>query len=185
VPNLPGVYAWYFRETPSTVPTAGCIQSDGKTLLYIGISPSAPPTNGNPQSSQSLKHRVRYHYCGNAEGSTLRLTLGCLLATQLGIELRLVGSGRRMTFGHSGEIKLSEWMASNAFVSFHVCEKPWELEAELVANACLPLNLTQNQNHAFRSVLSGLRRSANSGRETCQFSTAAIRNLRPPTSCSN
>jgi hypothetical protein len=65
-----------------------------------------------------------------------------------------------MTFGHSGEIKLSEWMASNAFVSFHVCEKPWELEAELIANASLPLNLAQNRNHAFHSVLAALRRNA-------------------------
>lgn len=30
-------------------------------------------------------------------GSTLRLTLGCLLAEQLGIQLRRVGSGARVT----------------------------------------------------------------------------------------
>ena len=48
-------------------------------------------------------------YRGNAYGSTLRLTLGCLLADQLGIELRRVGSGTRLTFG-DGEQALSEWM---------------------------------------------------------------------------
>ena len=40
-------------------------------------------------------NRIRYHFRGNAEGSTLRLTLGCLLIKPLGIELRRVGSGKR------------------------------------------------------------------------------------------
>jgi hypothetical protein len=73
------------------------------------IAPSAPPRSGKQASKQSLWHRVRYHYRGNAEGSTLRLTLGCLLADPLGIKLRRVGSGKRLTFG-LGEMKLSsEW----------------------------------------------------------------------------
>ncbi len=46
------------------------------------------------------------HYAGNAEGSTLRKTLGCLLADELGIELRRVGSGTRKTFV-DGEHRLS------------------------------------------------------------------------------
>jgi hypothetical protein len=46
IPSAPGVYAWYFLEIPPGVPTAGCVQQDGKVLLYVGISPSAPPTNG-------------------------------------------------------------------------------------------------------------------------------------------
>jgi hypothetical protein len=101
----------------------------GQDATVYRISPSARPANGKRPSRQTLLSRIRYHYCGNAEGSTLRLTLGCLLAEQLGIELRRVGSGNRMTFGQ-GEAKLSEWMAENAFVVFHVCDTPWELERE-------------------------------------------------------
>jgi hypothetical protein len=159
VPKASGVYAWYFREVPPRVPVTGCIGCGDDTLLYVGISPSAPPQNGKSPSKQSLWHRIRYHYSGNAEGSTLRLTLGCLLADQLGIQLRRVGSGNRMTFG-PGEVKLSEWMAQNAFVTFHVCECPWELEAELLQTVSLPLNLDQNRNHTFHSVLSEARRLA-------------------------
>lgn len=159
VPKAPGVYAWYFREIPLLTPIAGCVEPSGHTLLYVGISPSAPPSNGKPPSRQSLWHRIRYHYRGNAEGSTLRLTLGCLLTDQLGIELRRVGSGKRMTFG-PGEAKLSEWMAENARVAFCFCERPWELEAELISSVCLPLNLDQNRNHAFHSTLTSLRRAA-------------------------
>jgi hypothetical protein len=82
-----------------------------------------------------------------------------LLANRLGIELRRVGSGKRMTFG-PGEAKLSGWMAENAFVAFRVCDRPWELEHELIANVCLPLNLDQNRNHAFHSELTAFRRAA-------------------------
>lgn len=57
--------------------------------------------------------RIRYHYSGNTAGSTLRLNLGCLLAERLGIQLRRVGSGQRLTFA-AGEARLSAWMADNA-----------------------------------------------------------------------
>jgi GIY-YIG catalytic domain-containing protein len=158
IPRAQGVYAWYFREIPPTVPTTGCIQHEDKTLLYVGISPSAPSTNGKAPSKQSLWHRIRYHYRGNAEGSTLRLTLGCLLAGKLGIELRRVGSGNRMTFG-PGETKVTEWMDENAFVTWHVCEKPWELERALFTTISLPLNLDQNRSHPFHALLTELRRT--------------------------
>lgn len=51
------------------------------------LHPKPTPANGKPASRQSLFHRVRYHYLGNAEGSTLRLTLGCLLSERLEIRL--------------------------------------------------------------------------------------------------
>jgi GIY-YIG catalytic domain-containing protein len=75
----------------------------------------------------------------DASGSTLRLTLGCLLSQQLGIELRRTGANNRMTFG-VGEARLSDWMSTNAFVSWVVTERPWEEEAAIIQTACLPLN---------------------------------------------
>ncbi|MEZ7154426.1 GIY-YIG nuclease family protein [Streptomyces sp. MAD19A] len=79
----------------------------------------------NRTSTQNLRKRVRYHYRGNAAGSTLRLTLGCLL----GMELRRVGSGKRMTFGKAGEATLSQWMADNARVCWIERSEPWDLES--------------------------------------------------------
>jgi hypothetical protein len=96
---------------------------------------------------------------GNAEGSTLRLSLGCLLADQLGIELRRVGSGNRLTFS-VGEERLSQWMDENARVVWKVCEEPWKLEETLITAVNLPLNLDLNTTNAFFPVLSELRRSA-------------------------
>jgi hypothetical protein len=104
-PSAPGVYGWFFREAPSAVPISRCRERDGALLLYIGISPR------RADGTETLRSRIRFHFTGNAEGSTLRLTLGCLLADELGIELRRVGSGNRMTFS-AGEVKLSAWMAT-------------------------------------------------------------------------
>ena len=39
VPRRAGVYAWYFRAIPPSVPTEGCVVRDGLTLLYGGIAP--------------------------------------------------------------------------------------------------------------------------------------------------
>lgn len=159
VPREPGVYAWYFREIPLEVPTEGCHRVDGSTLLYIGIAPKAPPRNGTRPSKQRLFDRVRYHYRGNAEGSTLRLTLGCLLADNLGIQLRRVGSGKRFTFG-GGEHLLSAWMAENALVTWTVDPEPWVLEEQLIGSLTLPLNLDMNSRHPFFQSLRKIRKQA-------------------------
>ena len=163
IPKSPGVYAWYFDEAPGDVPIDGCHHALGHTLLYVGISPSAPPANGKNPSSQTLWSRVRYHYRGNAYGSTLRFTLGCLLAERLGIKLRRVGSGMTMTFTNPGEQSLDGWMAEHAKVVWVPAERPWELEAQLFRRLSLPLNIQDNRSHAFCVTLQAVRRSAVEG----------------------
>jgi hypothetical protein len=128
-------------------------------LLYVGIAPKRPPANGASPSRQTLRDRVRYHFSGNAEGSTLRLTLGCLLSDRLGIELRRVGSGSRLMFS-TGETVLSEWMSNNIFVCWTEHSRPWELEEELIRTVSVPLNLNQNRNHGFHSTLTSIRARA-------------------------
>jgi len=156
VPAQDGVYGWWFRELPTHVVADGCCQHQSLRLLYAGISPNRPPQNGRSPSKQTLQKRIKYHYTGNAKGSTLRKTLGCLLADQLGIQLRRVGSGNRMTFVE-GEQALSAWMAENAYVSWVVRERPCELEGELITTLDLPLNLQGNPHNQFHSVLTGVR----------------------------
>jgi hypothetical protein len=86
-------------------------------LLYVGIAPRRISTR---TSRQNLRKRIRYHFRGNAYGSTLRLTLGCLL----GLQLRRVGSGTRLTFGPASEQTLSEWMAEHARVCWCETSEP-------------------------------------------------------------
>ena len=154
VPSKPGVYAWFFKEIPGPVPTTGCVAKDGLTLLYIGISPK------NAFSRQNLRRRITYHYRGNAEGSTLRLTLGVLLSGETGYPLRRVGSGNRMTFTPLGEQCLNKWMARNAYVLWIEDPEPWMVEATLLKSLSLPLNIQDNLHHPFSGTLTRLRADA-------------------------
>lgn len=159
VPGEPGVYAWYFLTVPALVPCEHVHRHKGLALLYVGISPSRPPANGKPASRQNLRKRLRYHYRGNAEGSTLRLTLGALLSSELGIGLVRVGSGNTRTFA-DGEHAISSWMALNAFVCWMPHPTPWVEEARLITELSLPLNLAGNLQHPFAATLSGIRSAA-------------------------
>jgi hypothetical protein len=160
VPHAPGAYGWWFRALPPGVDAAGCEVRDGLTLLHVGISPTPPPANGKRPVSQDLHKRIRYHFGGargNADGSSLRKTLGVLLASELGLELRRVGSGKQTTLA-GGEAVLNKWMDENALVSWVVRPEPWLFEDELTASLVLPLNLQGDS--AFHQELKRLRRDA-------------------------
>ena len=153
IPARPGVYGWFFREIPPGINAAGTCERDGSRLLYVGISPRRPAANGRPPSTQTLRTRIRYHCRGNAAGSTLRLTVGCLLAERLGIELRRVGSGNRETFTATGETILSDWIARNMRVSFIEDNEPWVAEPAIIGSLDLPLNIEHNSHNSQRQVV--------------------------------
>jgi hypothetical protein len=88
---------------PLGVPTKGCHHTLNHKLLYVGIAPKQTCRATTKLSVRTLRDRLDDHFRGNAEGSTLRLTLGCLLSDLLGIQLRRVDSGRRFTFTNVGE----------------------------------------------------------------------------------
>jgi hypothetical protein len=161
VPAAPGIYAWYFAQVPGEIDHDGCHEVDGLTLLYVGISPKEPPTNGRAPSSSNLRRRLITHYAGNAAGSTLRLTLGCLLSRELGVSLRRVGSGNRRTLTNPGERILDKWMEKNAFVCWLPMAQPWTLERAILASGIiLPLNIQGNSNAAHTEALKRIRSEA-------------------------
>ena len=150
VPQTSGIYAWYFKNIPNIVPISNCYDVDGLKLLYVGV---APASEG---SSATLRSRTRMHLRNNASGSTLRLTLGCLLSQQLGLRLQPTGRTARLTFVE-GEAVLSDWLEQNAFVSWVPCGRPWEVESSVIRSISLPLNLRHNQGHQFYQQLSEIR----------------------------
>jgi len=77
--------------------------------------------NGRPASRQGLRKPLRQHYARSAEASTPRTTFV------------------------DGEQVLSAWMAENAFVSWVMRERPWDLEGDLIRELDLPLNLQGNR----------------------------------------
>lgn len=158
-PARAGLYAWWFDTVPAAVPVRGCLREGPWVLLYVGIAPSAPRA-GRAPSRATLRSRLRQHVAGNAEGSTLRLTLGCLLADGLGLQLQAQGARGRLTFGEEGERRLSGWMAAHARVRWVEDPQPWLLEERLLRALDLPLNLAGNTHHAFHGPLTRLRAAA-------------------------
>lgn len=168
VPRTSGIYAWFFRSIPPGVDAYATESFEGMRLLYTGVSP------GRAGSTQTIWNRVRYHYGGNAYGSTLRLTLGILL----GLELRRVGSGKTRTF-HAAECDLDEWMAENALVAWVPHPTPLLVEAEMTKHYNLPLNLAGNQHHPFYPKLTSLRKAASERAESLPVLPRTPRNRRP------
>ena len=156
IPTENGIYFWWIKNLPDVVPLEGCIRLGEYYLVYSGISPDK---KGKPNSKSTLRTRLRTHYFGNAEGSTLRRTLGILLAQQSGFPLRRVGSGNRMTFTHLGEQWLDQWMSENTRISWLLDPEPWVVEGNVLHTVALPLNLKGNE-HIFKSMLSTLRKEA-------------------------
>ena len=152
-----GVYAWFFKEVPKGVPVEGSLTYDGLTLLYIG---SSPDKKGTASATQTLQQRVRYHFQSNADGSTLRRSLGILLARESGFPLRRVGSGKKMTLTNKGERWLDSWMQENAFVTWIDNDEPWVLENQLFHTLALPLNIQGNKHHPFAALLTKMREEA-------------------------
>jgi len=166
IPAQNGIYAWYFKTTPNInlFKKYYQIESNAKSLflqdsfkfknyqlLYIGISPK------DTKSKNNIRNRIKGHMNGNAYGSTLRLSLGCLLSNELNITLNKYGSS--IHFGE-GEEKLSEWINHNAFVTFQTCEKPWDVEKEAIKTLLLPLNIRDNKNSVFKKPLEEIRKNA-------------------------
>ena len=156
VPSTSGLYAWFFREIPNCVPLDGCGRHDDSVLLYVGIAPSRASSKSN------LRKRIRQHYTADSYGSTLRQTLGVLLADQSGFPIRRVGNGKRKTLTNLGEQWLDRWMDRNAFVTWIEHSAPWEVEEDVFSEIPLPLNIQGNQHHPFSRALKRLRIEANS-----------------------
>lgn len=160
-PRAAGIYAWYFDRIPAVMDASECHRIDRWTMLYCGISPKKPPLNGGPPSRSHVHQRLRTHFGGNAAGSTLRLTLGCLLEAEIGTILRRVGTTGRLTFTNPGEQLLDAWLNKHARVVWAKHPAPWEPEAKLLASGLpLPLNIEGNPCAAFTGPLSALRSAA-------------------------
>ena len=156
-----GVYGWWFRHAsvPRIVPLDGVREFAGMLLLYVGTGPTA-------KSKRFLRDRMKNHIDPDATRSTLRRTLGCLLAESLDLEFKVTRSNRRKQSGSivlhfglgDGELRLSDWMETNTQVSWVKCDLPWEQESDLIREVVLPLNLKDNDRQPFAKVLRGIRR---------------------------
>jgi hypothetical protein len=147
LPKSPGFYAWFFTDPPDEVPIGDCCARDRAYLVYLGIA----------SSKRSLRDRVREHFTMNAEGSTLRKSLGCLLEEKLSTVLTRIGS--RRTFS-ARETALTQWMQTHGRVVWFQMRNPERIENQLVTLPLPPLNLDQNEAHPFHRKLKEIRSRA-------------------------
>lgn len=144
VPEAPGLYGWYFRTLPDPrIAVERCVVHEDCYLLYVGIAPE------NDRSSTSLRSRIIDHY---RNWTTLRMTLGSLLAEELGLAPR----NKNLQWNH--EDRLSAWMSENAFVVWVEHPQPWHIEREIIRTLDLPLNIQHNRDHPFCPVVMAARR---------------------------
>lgn len=135
-PYSPEVYGWYFRKIPPYIPYKETVYTRRRIkkwrLLYIG-------------KGISLRKRiVRFHFNGDADVSTLRLSLGCLYAKQLNLCLYIKPSENNddsYYFGDKGEEKILGWMKKNARVSWIQTNTYGSLEDSVIERYVPPLNI--------------------------------------------
>lgn len=153
-----GVYGWWFDQHLPLVPRDGCLENDGRHLLYIGI---APPKDGRTHRSAKtpMQRRLwRNHLRGTVRVSTVRLSLAALLKQALDLTFWR-DSRNRVHMDRHQEDKLSDWMDQHAAISVAQHEDPWALEEKLIRGGPpLPLNLSMS-GHPFRPTLSDMRRA--------------------------
>ena len=153
-PLKKGVYTWWFEPGTLEVPEAAYSVFEGRELLYVGIAPRKP-TSAGKESASRLRGRLTTHATKDASRSTLRLSLGVLLADELDLSLGLYAG--RVNWGPEGELRLTQWVNQHAVVSWFVDDEPWVLEHELITGVPLALNV-DGRDDPFARSLSDLRR---------------------------
>lgn len=150
VPTRPGVYAWFFRNLHEFVPRTDCHTMGDLSLLYVGMAPV------DSKSKRFLRSRLRDHLRKRSDCSTLRFSLGAILYEELNLQVTRRGPGKVYFGAH--ETLLSEWIETNALVTWYEIEQPWTIEAQLIGYLRPPLNLDSNESHPFHPTLSALRK---------------------------
>lgn len=154
-PKSNGIYAWYFKNDIFEFPNQEKISVyKNYSILYIGIAPSRITSKSN------LRKRIFNHLKGNAYSSTLRLSLGVLLADRSKFILRRIKNKKMFRFTDKGERFINDWLDENSLISWFEYSKPWEIEKHLINQLYLPLNIQGNINNPFKIDLLRLRKQA-------------------------
>ncbi len=152
VPALSGNYIFALRKN-SKLPYIGIPVTYTKfrdyEVIYVGLA------------SNSLKDRdIAKHFNGNAGGSTLRKSLGCLFGYNLIPRDSHYNSNGKTKFNVTDESKLSDWIKTNLIMFYYPNKEFDSVESRLIQALNPPLNLDKNHNVInlkFRKHLTKLR----------------------------
>lgn len=138
VPALSGNYIFALRKN-SKLPYIGIPVTYTKfrdyEVIYVGLA------------SNSLKDRdIAKHFNGNAGGSTLRKSLGCLFGYNLIPRDSHYNSNGKTKFNVTDESKLSDWIKTNLIMFYYPNKEFDSVESRLIQALNPPLNLDKNHN---------------------------------------
>jgi hypothetical protein len=108
VPDLPGLYAVHCHNQVTISDLGRVLQVDlTPGLLYVG------------RSANLHARLLSNHFAGNAAGSTLRFTFGCVLLDALALE-PCQNPGNNPRFTRESEERLTQWMRSHLLATFWI-----------------------------------------------------------------
>ena len=151
IPDKPGNYIVLMRS-PHSFPNIGY---NLKFSLYQNMPIIYTGSTGNSLNNCIVSQDLD----GNADTSSLRQSIGCLLRyEQIPRDLHNPNNGHAC-FSSNDEDGISYWMNRNLLFYYLPNDKPAELEAKLIKQLNPPLNFKQNRNKVnaeFRSALQDL-----------------------------
>lgn len=151
VPAVPGFYAWWATRGAIAAAPHNSHPLDAElSLLYVGISP-ARASSGGTIRSRVLGQHVR----GNTSSSTFRFVLVSLLLDELALTPR--ARARKVVLDAADNERLREWQLRHLRLTWAVRERPWEVEAAVIALMQPPLNSAGNSAHPFYRRVSAAR----------------------------
>jgi hypothetical protein len=138
---VPGFYAWWVtRGAIAEAPHHAHPLDEELGLLYVGISPARPSSRGTIRS-RVLGQHVR----GNTSSSTFRFVLASLLREELALTPRRTAS--KVALDLDDNARLREWQLGHLSLTWCERERPWEVEAGVIALMRPPLNSAGNRDH--------------------------------------
>ena len=152
LPAKSGAYFVFFDSGQLLLERSGYLEfdqtfplsRDGFDLLYVGAT------------ADSLRLRAMQHVVGDSRSSSLRMTVGALVADDLNLDP--VGDGSRTYFNFGdGERRLTEWLCAHTRVAVHVTDQPFVFEKALLRSLAVPFNISDRKRHPYSKYLMNLR----------------------------
>lgn len=152
LPNKPGNYLFCLKgnsKLPDILIVPIVSKFENLRVIYTGIT------------GKSLQGRdSKQHFNGNAEGSTVRSSVGALLGFKNTFRITKKGKTKKTKYKIDQEVQISDWMKGNLIMYYIESEDYTENEDKLINHFNPPLNLRGNrniENRDYRKLLSELR----------------------------
>ena len=153
IPDLPGLYALLLDHPDALEPALQAarlkldpVRLGRRSVLYIGAT------------DDSLRRRLKCHLSNDTCRSTFRMSLGAVLAEELGLVARPVPGQRYFGFEPDSEAVLSQWIGEHVSVAVRPGRGARASEPDLIRTEQPTLNIAARESSFGAGVMMMLRR---------------------------